>query len=291
MIRGSYVALVTPFKNHEIDYVALERLIQFHLDNGTDGLVVMGTTGEAPTLAGDEKNNLIRFCVKKVQKRIPIMIGTGTNNLHHTIAATMKAKELGADYALVVVPYYNKPSQEGQYQFFKHVEAETDIPLMLYNIPGRSGVNMEPETILRLANDCPRIIGVKEASANLVQAQRIIQGAPEGFSVMSGEDPLNLPLMSVGCQGTISVTANILPRMVSEFIHLCLDHKYEEARKLNYILLDINRKLFIDTNPIPVKEALAMMGMIDIEMRLPLYPMSDDKRQVLKDCLKQYHLI
>jgi 4-hydroxy-tetrahydrodipicolinate synthase len=291
MIRGSYVALVTPFKHHEIDYPALERLLQFHLDNGTDGLVIIGTTGEAPTLASDEKTNLIRFCVKKVEKRIPIMVGTGTNNLHHTISATEKARELGADAALVVVPYYNKPSQEGMYQFFKRVEAETSISLMLYNIPGRTGVNMEPETILRLAKDCPRIIGVKEASANLVQAMRILHGAPEEFSLMSGEDLLNLPLMSVGAQGTISVTANVVPRLMSDLIRLCRENRYDEARKLNDQLLDLNRRMFIDTNPIPVKEALAMMGMIELEMRLPLYYLNDDNRQTLRDCLKSYRLI
>ncbi len=291
MLKGSFVALVTPFKNNEIDYSALEELIDFHLENKTDGILFCGTTGESPSLAGDEKERLVRFGVKKIAGRVPVMVGTGTNNLNHTIAATAKAKEWGADYALVITPYYNKPTQAGMYEYFKHVEAKTDIPIVIYNVPGRTGVNINSQTTIRLANDCPKIIGIKEASGNLVQVSEITCSAPEGFSLMSGEDALNLPYMSCGAMGTISVTANIMPFEVHNLIDFALKNKYQEAKEIHLKLLELNQQLFIETNPIPVKHALFRMGKIHDELRLPMYKLSDSNKISLDATLRKYELI
>jgi 4-hydroxy-tetrahydrodipicolinate synthase len=291
MLKGSFVALVTPFKNNEIDYSALEELIDFHLMNKTDGILFCGTTGETPSLAGDEKERLVRFGVKKIDGRVPVMVGTGTNNLNHTIAATAKAQEWGADYALVITPYYNKPTQNGMYEYFKRVESKTDIPIVIYNVPGRTGVNINFHTTIRLANDCPGIIGIKEASGNLVQVSEIIRSAPEGFSLMSGEDALNLPYISCGAMGTISVTANILPLEVHNLVDFALNNNYQKAKEIHLELLEINQQLFIETNPIPVKHALYKMGKINSELRLPMYKLSDFNKDSLDATLRKYKLI
>ena len=240
MLKGSFVALVTHFKNKEIDYNSVERLINFHLNNKTDGILLCGTTGESPALAGDEKDQLIRFAINKIAGKIPVMVGTGTNNLHHTISATIRAQESGADYALVITPYYNKPTQTGMYKFFEAVVKETDIPIVIYNVPGRTGVNMNSETTLRLAHDFQQIIGIKEATGNLVQASQIAKGAPENFSIMSGEDALNLPLYSCGVNGAISVTANIVPALVHDLWQAFQEGDLEEARRLHLHLLDLD---------------------------------------------------
>jgi len=291
MLKGSIVALVTPFKNGEIDYNALENLLRFHLENGTDGILLCGTTGETPALAGDEKERLIRFGIQKINGKIPIIVGTGTNNIHHTISATVKAKNWGADYVLVITPYYNKPTQTGLYHYFKTVVENIDIPVVIYNVPGRTGVNIEAETTLKLAHDFKNIVGIKEASGNLVQATEIIKNAPQDFVLLSGEDALNLPLMSCGAQGTISVTANIVPQKVHKLITLALNGNYSEAMKLHHELLELNRAMFIETNPIPVKEALHLMGKIEREIRLPLFKMKDENLRKLKEVLTKYNLI
>lgn len=291
MLQGSIVALVTPFKNGEIDYNALERLIDWHLEQGTDGFVLLGTTGESAGLASDEKEALLRFSMQRINHKIPVVVGTGTNNLHNTIAQTKKAKELGADYALVLVPYYIKPTQQGMYEFFKAVADKTDIPIIMYNIPGRAGVNMTAATTVRIARDCPSIVGIKEASAMIVQAAEIVRDAPEGFVCLSGEDGVNMPLMACGFKGTITVTGNILPKLMHEHIHTCLKGDYATALKQHQYLIKINQHLFIETSPIPVKEALHMMGMIENEFRLPMCPLLDSSRATLKETLKEYKLI
>ncbi|MDD2331511.1 MAG: 4-hydroxy-tetrahydrodipicolinate synthase, partial [Candidatus Cloacimonetes bacterium] len=209
MLQGSYVALVTPFKGCEVDYLALEKLINFHLENGTHGILLLGTTAETAGLASDEKDTLLRFCISKIDKKLPVMIGTGTNNLNQTLAQTKKAKALGADYALVITPYYIKPTQNGMYEYYSAIARAVDIPIVIYNVPGRTGINISAATVVKLANEHPVIVGVKEASGNLVQATEIIRDAPESFVVMSGEDALNMPLMALGAKGTISVTANV----------------------------------------------------------------------------------
>ncbi|MCK4696239.1 MAG: 4-hydroxy-tetrahydrodipicolinate synthase [Candidatus Cloacimonetes bacterium] len=291
MLKGSYVALVTPFKNNEIDYNALENLIDFHLENNTDGILFCGTTGESPALASDEKEQLVRFGLKKINKKIPVMMGTGTNNLHHTVSATIKAREWGVDYALVITPYYNKPTQNGLYHFFKEVVLNTDIPIVIYNVPGRTGVNIHSETTLKLAHEFENIVGIKEASGNLVQLSEIVKDAPEGFSVMSGEDALNLPILSCGGKGAISVTANIVPQKVHQLISYFFKNNFSKALSLHQELLELNNVLFIETNPIPVKEALHMMEKIEREIRLPLYYLLEKNREILKKVLNKYELI
>ncbi len=291
MLQGSYTALVTPFKNGEIDYSALEGLIEFQIENGTDGLVLLGTTGEAAAIASDERDALLRFAIKRINHRIPVVVGTGTNNLHHTISMTKKARELGADYALVLVPYYIKPTQQGMFEFFSEVEARTDIPIIMYNILGRAGVNMTAATTVRIARSCERIVGIKEASNMVVQASEIVRDAPEGFVCLSGEDGINMPLMACGFKGTISVTANILPRMMHEQIQSCLEGDFAKGLRLHQQLLKINQALFIETSPIPVKEALHMMGRCELEFRLPMCPLQDANREILRGVLKEYDLI
>jgi 4-hydroxy-tetrahydrodipicolinate synthase len=291
MLQGSFCALVTPFKNGEVDYTALEKLIAWHLEQGTDGLVLLGTTGEAAGLAQDEKEALLRFAIQRINHKVPVVVGTGTNNLHHTISMTKKAKELGADYALVLVPYYIKPTQQGMYEFFGEVASKTDIPIIMYNILGRSGVNMTSATTVKIAKAFPSIVGIKEASNMMMQAAEIVRDAPAGFTCMSGEDGINMPLMACGFKGTISVTANILPRLMHEHIHTCLQGDYETARQQHQHLLKINQNLFIETSPIPVKEALHMMGYIENEFRLPMCPLQESSRAILKETLKEYKLI
>ena len=291
MLKGSYVALITPFKNNEIDYNSLEKLIDFHIENKTDGILFCGTTGESPTLAGDEKERFVRFGIKKINKRIPIVMGTGTNNLQHTISATIKAQEWGVDYALIITPYYNKPTQNGLYQYFKAVAESTTIPTVIYNVPGRTGVNIKAETTIKLANEFSNIVGIKEASGDLDQLSRIVKNTDEGFSVMSGEDALNLPIMSCGGDGVISVTANILPRKLHDLVALCSNQNYADALKIHQELIEINETLFLETNPIPVKESLHMMKMIKRELRLPLCFMVDDNLEILKKVLFKYKLV
>jgi len=291
MLKGSYVALVTPFKNNEIDYNALEKLIDFQINNKTDGILFCGTTGESPSLAGDEKERLLRYGVKKIDNKVPVMMGTGTNNVHHTISATIKAQEWGINYALVITPYYNKPTQKGLYQYFRTVADNTSIPIVIYNVPGRTGVNIAADTTIKLANDFENIVGIKEASGDLVQLSKIVKNTENDFSVMSGEDALNLPIMSCGGNGVVSVTANILPRKLHDLVELCSQHKYLEALKIHQELININEALFIETNPIPVKESLFMMKMIERELRLPLSFMEDDNLTKLKKVLANYDLV
>ncbi len=291
MLQGSIVALVTPFKNDEIDYTALEKLIYWHLEQGTDGIVLLGTTGESAGLASDEQIALLRFCMQRINHKIPVIVGTGTNNLSHTISMTRKAKELGADYALVLVPYYIKPTQNGMFEYFKTVADKTDIPIIMYNIQGRAGVNMTAATTVKIAKACPSIIGIKEASNLIVQAGEIVRDAPEGFICLSGEDGINMPLMACGFKGTISVTANVLPKLMHEHMHTCLKGDFATALKQHQYLMKMNQHLFIETSPIPVKEALHMMGMLENEFRLPMCKLMDSNRAILKETLKEYKLI
>lgn len=200
MLQGSYVALVTPFKNNEIDYNAFEKLLQFHLDSGTDGILLCGTTGESPALASDERERLVQFGLRVIDGACPMMVGTGSNNIHHTISSTIKAQGWGVDFALVITPYYNKPTQAGMYHYFKHLASQSDIPIVIYNVPGRTGVNINAETTVQLARECTNIVGIKEASGNLVQVTQILRDAPADFVVMSGEDALNYPIMACGAR-------------------------------------------------------------------------------------------
>lgn len=291
MLQGSYVALVTPFKDGSIDWNALEGLIEFHLENKTNGILLLGTTAETAALASDEKDALCRFAMQRIGGKLPVMIGTGTNNLSQTLSNTRKAEDLGADSALVITPYYIKPTQNGLYEYYKELAQKVDIPIVIYNVPGRTGVNMAADTTVRLARDFKNIAALKDASGNMTQTTAIIRDAPEGFNVLSGEDALNMCIMATGGKGCISVTANVAPKLISEHIEACLNGDYALAAKQNLHLARLNDLMFIETNPIPAKESLHIMGKINLEFRLPMYPLKDENRKTLKAGLKEYKII
>lgn len=291
MISGSLVAIVTPFKKNKVDEEALSGLIEFQIENGTHGIVPCGTTGESPTLSYDEHKGVIRHTIDVVDKRVPVIAGTGSNSTQEAINLTVFAREAGADAALVIVPYYNKPTQEGIFQHFKAVAESTDIPIILYNVPGRTGVNMLPETVARLRSSCRNIIGIKEASGSFSQASSILDQCGMDFILLSGEDAINYPLLTIGARGFITVTANIAPRDVAELYNTFASGDFAASRDLHYKLLPLNDALFLETNPIPVKRALALMNKIEMGCRLPLCEMSKSHLDKLKSVLKKYGLI
>ncbi|MCY3986274.1 MAG: 4-hydroxy-tetrahydrodipicolinate synthase [Candidatus Dadabacteria bacterium] len=287
MIHGSIVAIVTPFKNGAVDYAKLGELIEFHIESGTHGIVPVGTTGESPTLSHSEHEEVIKFTVQTVRGRISVVAGTGSNSTEEALRLTEFAERVGTDAALVVTPYYNKPTQEGIYRHFRTVADKTSVPLILYNVPGRTVVNIEPETVERLFCDCENIIGIKEASGSLEQASRIIFLCGEDLILLSGDDAVNYPLLTVGGRGFISVTANIAPTEVSEMYNCFSKGEIESAKELHYRLLPLNRSLFVESNPIPVKAALALMGKISPEIRAPLYELSGENLESLRKELKK----
>jgi 4-hydroxy-tetrahydrodipicolinate synthase len=291
MFRGAMVAIVTPFQGGQVDEGALRSLIDFQIASGTHGIIPCGTTGESATLSFQEHERVVEITVEQVNRRIPVIAGSGSNNTEEAIRLTKHAKAAGADAALMISPYYNKPTQEGLYQHFSKVAASVDIPIILYNIPGRTAVNMEPDTIARLAK-IDNIVGVKEASGSMKQITDIIARCGDDFSVVSGEDFLTFPLMCVGGKGVISVTSNIAPRDMADLCNLFFEGKFAEAQKLYYRLLPLCHALFYETNPAPVKAALAMMKKIGSdEVRLPLVVMSDANRERLKRDLQAYGLL
>ncbi len=292
MFKGSLVALITPFKDGSIDKKSLKRLIDFHVENGTDAVVVAGTTGESATLTFSEHEELINLAVEYADKRIPVVAGTGANATHEAIALTKSAEKAGADGSLQIVPYYNKPTQEGIYQHFKAIAEETNLPLILYNIPSRTGVDMFPETFARLYSDFPNVIGLKEATGNVARVSETISLTNPDVIILSGDDALTIPMMSVGAKGVISVANNIVPKDIAEMCRLALDGKFDEARKIHDKYWKLFKTMFIETNPIPVKTAAYLMGLIDdLEMRLPLYYMKPENEEKLKSVLKEYGLI
>ena len=291
MFYGSNVAIVTPLKNGSVDEQSLVDLIEFHIENGTHGIVPCGTTGESPTLNHEEHKQVVKLTVDTVNGRIPVIAGTGSNCTEEAISLTQYAKEVGADGSLQVVPYYNKPTQEGLYRHFKEIASTVNIPIILYNIPGRSVVNLAVETISRLANDCKNIVGIKEASGSLNYASKILQSCGLDFILLSGEDSLNLPLLSIGAKGFITVTANILPSDVAELYNSFSSGDFEKALQIHYKLQPLNELLFIETNPIPIKSALSMMGKINPGLRLPLCEMSPQNYEKLKMGMQSIGLI
>ncbi|HJN02084.1 MAG TPA: 4-hydroxy-tetrahydrodipicolinate synthase [Nitrospinota bacterium] len=290
MFQGSFVALVTPFKNGKIDEDALKNLIEFQVANGTNGIVPCGTTGEAATLSIEEHNQVIDIAVGTVNGRIPVIAGTGSNSTKEAIKMTIHAKETGANAALLITPYYNKPTQEGLYQHFKKIAGDVDIPIIVYNVPGRTSVNMLPATTARLS-EIKNIVGIKEASGSLQQVSETIKLCGENFSVISGDDANTLPIMAAGGKGVISVTANIAPDKIAALCKACLDENFSEARKLHYELLDLNIGMFIETSPGPVKTALFLMGKVTDEVRLPLASMNNSNLSTLKSLLKKSGLV
>lgn len=290
MFSGSIVAIVTPFKDGKVDEDAFRELIEFQIENGTSGIVPCGTTGESATLDFEEHKRVIKICVEAVKKRVPVIAGAGANNTNEAIELTRFAKEVGADATLQVVPYYNKPTQEGLYLHFSTIAKEVPLPQVLYNIPGRTGVNMLPETVARLA-ELKEIVAIKEASGNLSQMAEIMNLAGDKITLLSGDDNLTLPVLSVGGKGVISVIANIVPKETADMIKMWEEGDVEGARKMFFKLLPLCKAMFYETNPIPVKTALSLMGKIRGELRLPLCPMRPENLEKLKKVLKQYNLI
>ncbi|OGX24850.1 MAG: 4-hydroxy-tetrahydrodipicolinate synthase [Omnitrophica WOR_2 bacterium RIFCSPHIGHO2_02_FULL_48_11] len=291
MFKGSIVAIATPFKKGKVDETKLKELVEFQIKNGTQGIVPCGTTGESPTLSHIEHTRVIETCIDAVAGRVPVIAGTGSNSTSEAIELTQHAADAGASGALIVSPYYNKPTQEGLYRHFKAIADNVKIPIILYNIAGRTAVNIEPATIARLAKDCKNIIGVKEASGSLDQMQVIKHACPKDFVLLSGDDILTLPILGIGGAGVISVAANIVPQDVVKVVNFFKEGQLEKARELHYKLLPLYKALFIETNPIPVKEAMGMMDLCSSEVRLPLCPMSDANRAKLKSALQDYGLL
>lgn len=287
MFKGSMTALVTPFKDGKIDEAALRGLIEFQIENGTDGLVPCGTTGESATLSYEEHDRVIELTIEAAAGRVPVIAGTGSNSTAETILLTKHAERAGANAALLITPYYNKPTQQGLFEHYKKIAGEVSIPIILYNVPGRTSVNMTPETVARLS-EIDGIEGVKEATGDLRQVSEIIEFSREGFAVLSGDDFTTLPMLAIGASGTISVTSNIVPADMSRMVNSALEGRTEEALKLHFRLQPLNRSMFFETNPIPVKTALAFMGMVEEELRLPLTRMSEGNRARLVSTLKAY---
>ena len=290
MFAGSFVALITPFKDGKVDVQKLRGLVEFQITNGTNGLVPCGTTGESVTMEEEEDQLVIRTVIEVAAKRVPVIAGTGSNDTASAIAYTQAAQRLGADGALLVTPYYNKPTQEGLFRHYEAVAANTDIPLVLYNVPGRTGVNMLPETVARLAR-LDNVVAIKEASGSMDQVSAIVQSCGAGFDVLSGDDSLTLPLLALGGRGVISVVANIAPAPLARMVASFLAGDLRQARELHYLLFDLCRAMFIETNPIPVKTAAGLMGLCSPEMRLPLCPMAEANVKKLREAMAAFGLL
>ena len=291
MFKGVYTAIVTPFDEHnKIDEQALRKLVDFQIDKGVQGIVPVGTTGESPTLDHEEHHRVIEIVIDQVNGRVPVIAGTGSNCTDEAIRLTEKAKKAGATASLQVAPYYNKPTQEGFYRHFTAVADSVDLPLIVYNIPGRSGKNIENATMLELAKH-KNIVAVKEASGNITQIMDLILRKPEDFTVLSGDDNLAFPILALGGMGVVSVASNIIPDRMAEFIGSALEGNWAKARKMHYELLPLFRAIFIETNPIPIKAALALKGMIRENYRLPMCRMSDEHKKALKDVLNRLKIL
>ncbi len=290
MFSGSFVALVTPMQDGKVDATALSALVDWHVEQGTNGIVPCGTTGESATLTHEEHNEVIQIVKESCQGRIPVLAGTGSNSTQEAIALTQEAEKIGVEGSLQISPYYNKPTQEGLYQHFKAIAENTRLPLFLYNVPGRTAVNLLPETVARLAG-IDNIIGIKEACADLKQIAQVRKLCGPDFIILSGEDGQNDDIMALGGKGAISVTANIVPNQMAQFCRLMNEEKTEEGKALHKELMPLHQTLFIETNPIPVKTAVAMMGHCREEFRLPLCPLSAEHRIELKKVLTNFNLL
>ncbi|MBN2120417.1 MAG: 4-hydroxy-tetrahydrodipicolinate synthase [Candidatus Omnitrophica bacterium] len=292
MFKGSTVALVTPFKkNEQIDQERLRFLIDWHIKNNTDAILVCGTTGESATLSHDEHKQVVQTATNQAKGKVPIIAGAGSNSTKEALDLAMFAKKVKADAILVITPYYNKPTQEGMYQHYKTIAKKVNLPLIIYNVPGRTGINILPQTVARIYKDCKNVIGIKEASGSMDQITNIMSLVDRKFLLLSGSDEINLPVLSVGGRGAISVLANILPRKSHELIDSYLKGDLKKAQDLQLYLYDLIKALFTETNPIPVKTSLGLMGLIEPNLRLPLCKMSPENLDKLKTVLKRYKLI
>jgi 4-hydroxy-tetrahydrodipicolinate synthase len=290
-ITGSIVALATPMlDNGDIDYPGLRRLVDWHIEQGTDCVVAVGTTGESPTVSVQEHCDIIRVCVEQAKGRIPIMAGCGANSTAEAMELARFAKEVGADCQLQVVPYYNKPTQEGLYQHFKAIAQAVDLPMVLYNVPGRTVADMQHDTVMRLAQ-VPGIIGIKEATGNIERAQWLIREAPKGFAIYSGDDPTAVALMMCGGQGNISVTANIAPALMHQLCVAAMSGDHRKAMDFQFKLMPLHKHLFVEANPIPLKWAMARLGLCGPHLRLPLTPLSAQHQPVVEAALRASGLL
>jgi len=292
MLKGSIVALVTPFKaNGEIHEEKLRSLINWHIEHKTDGILVCGTTGESATLTHLEHRELMEIVVGEVKGRLPVVAGCGSNSTQEALSLAEHAKKVKADYALVITPYYNKPTQEGLYQHFKTIANKVALPIIIYNVPSRTGSNILPETVARIYKDCKQVVGIKEASGSLDQITKIMTLVDRDFLLLSGSDEVTLPVLSVGGVGVISVVANVLPTQTHELVRSFLEGDMAGARRIQLELYEIIKALFIETNPTPAKTSLGFMGLIEPHLRLPLYKMSEANEEKLKSVLRKFKLI
>ena len=292
IFKGAITAIVTPFKeNGNLDEESLTKLVEFQIKNKIDGIVPCGTTGESPTLDYDEHQQVIEIVINAAHDKVPVIAGTGSNSAREAIEMTKKAAEAGANASLQVCSYYNKPTQEGLYRHFSEIAKAVDIPIIIYNIQGRTGVNMETSTLARLAHEYSNIVGVKEASGNIAQMMDVIRELPKDFTVLSGDDNMTLPLMALGGKGVISVASNIIPREMRDLCENALNDNFEEAKRMHYELLPLFKGIFIETNPIPIKAALAMKGMIKESYRLPMCEMKPENKEKLRQILRNLKLV
>lgn len=291
LFSGALTALVTPFKNNTVDEEAYRAFIERQITEGIHGLVPCGTTGESATLSHEEHERVIEICIDQAKGRVPVLAGAGSNNTSEAIRLALFAKKAGADGALLITPYYNKPTQEGLYQHFKAIAEAVDLPLVPYNVPGRTGCNMLPPVLSRLAHDFSHIVGVKEATGDMVQGSLVLESCPTDFSVLSGDDLTALPLMALGGKGVISVTSNLAPGRVAAVWNAFASGDLAGAARLHHELLPLHQVMFVESNPIPVKTALALMGQMTDEMRLPLCPMSESGKAKLIEVLRQQGLL
>jgi 4-hydroxy-tetrahydrodipicolinate synthase len=288
MFRGTFTALVTPFRDGAVDFPALEKLIEAQVSAGIDGVVTLGTTGESPTLSHEEKEQIIRFTIEKANKRCLVVVGTGSYSTREAIAATEKAEKLGADGALVVAPYYNKPSQEGLFLHFQAIAKATSLPIVLYNIPGRCGVDIGAETVARIQSDCANVVAIKEASGSVDRVNELRARLPEEFTILSGDDGLTLPFMGVGAVGVVSVASNLLPAEVCQLVRAFSSGDVKSAEHQHRRLYWLFKDLFIEPNPVPVKTAMSWRGMISSEVRLPLCEMREANEARLRKTLEEF---
>ena len=290
--QGLYTAIVTPFKDGKVDYDAFKALIEAQIAGGVDGIVPMGTTGESPTVSTEEHLEVIRVCIETVAGRCQVIAGTGANCTAEAIELTKAAAAMGADGTLQVCPYYNKPNQEGVYQHFKAIAEATDLPIMLYSIPGRSGIEIAVETVARLAADCPTIVAIKEAGGSVERVNQLVQALPADFAILSGDDGLTVPFISCGAVGLVSVTSNIAPAEMKELVDTALSRDGKKALELQKKYYPLMKGLMsLDVNPVPAKAALALRGQIGWEIRLPLVPLAEEKHGKLADLLKSFNLL
>ncbi len=292
MFEGTYTALVTPFRDGRVDYEAFQAIIDRQAEAGIDGIVPVGTTGESPTVDTDEHIEIVRRAVEFADRRLKVVAGTGANSTAEAMHLTTEAERAGADGSLQVCPYYNKPSQEGLYQHFKAVATSSSLPLMLYSIPGRSVIEIAVETVARLANDCQTVVSLKEAGGAPDRVNQLVQAVPDGFEILSGDDPLTLPFMSVGAVGLVSVAANLIPDVMARLVRACRNGSFDEALEIHKRYYPLMRTLMtLDTNPVPIKTALSLCGRCTPDLRLPLAPLSAEKTEQLREALAVFELI